>query len=79
MTENPSDAALPASPREETPVVKPTIWSPKIEGQLDGFMDPEASAVMRAQQAARARAVGILLVALCVLFFAVTIVKISLQ
>ena len=45
------------------------------EGQLDGFLSDEASAAMRGRQASRARAMGLLLGAAALLFFAITIVK----
>lgn len=37
----------------------------------------EESQIIRARQAARSRAMGVLLIGLCVLFFAITIVKIG--
>ena len=47
------------------------------DGQLDGFLSPEASASIRARQASRARVMGLFLGAAAILFFAITIVKIG--
>ena len=68
---------LQARPLAEKPVEgadSPDIFVPH-EGQLDGFLSREDSDTLRARQKSRARAMGLLLGAAALLFFAITIVK----
>jgi hypothetical protein len=72
-----NNAIINATPLEQKPVDQYT--GPRLleqhEGRLDGFLSVEASVAMRARQASRARAMGLLLGAAALLFFAITIVK----
>ena len=75
MTDEPTiikATPIEAKPEEEQVA---TDFFAQHEGQLDGFLTAEASAAMRERQKSRARAMGLLLGAAAVLFFAITIVK----
>lgn len=45
--------------------------------EIVGKLDADQNKVTRARQASRARLMGVILLALCALFFAITIVKVG--
>jgi len=47
------------------------------DARIVGNLDVEQSRVTRERQAGRARMMGVVLIALCVLFFAITVVKVG--
>ncbi len=59
------------------------VADPATHGQIDrgprkvGDLDLEQSLLIRARQQSRAKVMGIFLVGLCVLFFAITFVRIG--
>jgi len=47
------------------------------DARIVGNLDVEQSRVTRERQAGRARMMGVVLIALCVLFFAITVAKVG--
>lgn len=47
------------------------------DARIVGRLDPEQNRATRERQAGRARMMGLVLLALCILFFAITIVKVG--
>lgn len=71
MSDKPNSNARPAS--EQVDVGPKEFEDAKIIGQLS----PEQTGQIRERQNARSKVMGIILLGLCVLFFAITIVKIG--
>jgi hypothetical protein len=67
------DTTLHATPLPEKAQPAPVDMGPQKIGELN----IEQSREVRARQAARAKVMGIILIGLCVLFFAITVVKIG--
>ncbi len=67
---------LHASPKSARPERAPSDWS-RPEAQQVGTVSPEESKLIRARQDSRSRMLGVILLAMCVLFFAITLVKIG--
>jgi hypothetical protein len=70
MTE---DKILQATPVSEKPKPAPIDMGP----QKVGDVDLEQSRLIRARQEERAKMMGLALVGLCILFFAITVVKVG--
>lgn len=66
-------SARPEQPPSEQP---PSDWS-RPEAQQIGAMTAAETRLIRARQDSRSRVLGIILAGLCLLFFAITIVKIG--
>lgn len=47
------------------------------EARIVGELDPEQNTETRGRQAARSQVTGIILISLCILFFAITVVKVG--
>jgi hypothetical protein len=68
------DKILHATPLSEKPAVPaPADMAPRKVGDLDVTQ----SRLVRERQQARARMMGLVLAGLCVLFFAITVVKVG--
>ena len=77
---NDNSTVLKATPLEQRQAEKPGVGGDMFaqhEGQLSGFLSVEETAAHRVRQASRAKAMGIILFAAAILFFAITIVKIG--
>ncbi len=70
MTE---DSIIHATPMSEKGLPTPVDMGPRKVGELD----LEQSQLIRARQQSRARVMGLFLIGLCVLFFAITVVRIG--
>ncbi len=54
-----------------------SVYSSQAEAQQIGSLDVAETALIRARQDSRSRVLGVLLIGMCVLFFAITVVKIG--
>jgi len=72
MSDDPN--IIKVSPAEEKPAPAPVIDG---EAKIVGRFDADQSQQIRERQKARSNMMGIILLGLCVLFFAITIVKIG--
>ena len=69
-----SDNILKAQAKEQAQL-RSSIYESQNEAQQIGSMSAEESKAIRARQDARSRVLGMILIGMCVLFFAITIVK----
>ena len=65
-----------ATPKAQKPQHEPAGLSQSEVRQI-GTLSAEDTKLIRARQDARSRVLGLLLVGMCILFFAITIVKIG--
>jgi len=56
---------------------RPQMSAEQPDAQIVGMLDAEQNDAIRKRQASRARMMGVILLALCALFFAITIVKVG--
>jgi hypothetical protein len=74
MTDN--DTTIYATPKSQRPEQVPSDWS-RPEAQQIGSMSAEETKLIRARQDSRSKMMGLILFGMCVLFFAITVVKIG--
>lgn len=73
-----NDKTIDAAPKPKGP--KPARpGGPRGEAQQIGVVTPEQHQMIRARQDSRSRVMGLILLALCLLFFAITLVKVGLS
>jgi hypothetical protein len=77
MTGN--DKTIYATPKSERPEQSPSIYASQADVQQVGSMSAEETKLIRARQDSRSRVLGLILFGMCVLFFAITVVKIGLS
>jgi hypothetical protein len=75
MTEN--DKTIYAKPKSERSERVPSTYASQAEAQQVGSIGAEETKLIRARQDSRSWVLGIILFGMCVLFFAITVVKIG--
>lgn len=66
-----------APPPPPAPSARTSIYDSQEEAQLIGRMTADETRMVRERQDARSRVLGAILLGMCVLFFAITVVKIG--
>lgn len=72
-----SDNTIYATPKSERPEHSASIYASQPDAQQVGSMSAEETKLIRARQDSRSRMLGVILLGMCVLFFAITVVKIG--
>ena len=75
MSDN--ENTIRATPKADRPVEQRSEFFEQEEARQIGQMSAEETKLVRARQDARSKALGMILLGMCVLFFAITVVKVG--